>query len=1635
MKRFYKNTLISRVCNQALRVVALLCVLIGVGSTAWGYTAFYEKSQTEKALTLKLNKSLNSNNGYYNYGIKDEKTTNLGDLTKTLKLEEYYYRTQVYEDKVCGDGSQIEFYIDGSETPQVGYVDWTPTELGTFNNNYCQEWKYSNFNINFPASIGKHDVYVKVKAKAGNDCSGTICLTNQDGGKCDGGGYYITYNVPAKIYVYGDAIKHGDFVGGKYYAACELTDKENVIRTKLDETNTWFEFSEKQAENKNNNGAYKQATYNSSRNVGVILNKHDNKGGNSLNNLEINSKDGYSAPVYFYYDTKGTSKYSDDEYWVVASQKIAYTLKFENGTEYSCTDLESGDICVKEIELEEGDHKFKVYRNNVAYYYFSNPTNNTFTGNLDETSLSKGDQWTTIKINKLGKCTFTISGNVKLKVDYEELKEPVLLSHNPIISADNKTATLSAYLQGTLCTSGGIADYGFVFCSGGTGCIPTTTSPQKSATGDGLGRGDDFTYDATTANDEFLGGVTYGYRAYVKIGDNMYLSRETNYFRLEDDCVPQPAGNGVVTFTIDASLGADYENDCKLIYGSLQTAINKLRDSHNNDEGFKYATEKHTLNQPVVFNVKYVESYTYQGNKKAVISGGGDDSRNSLALIFKDFNSSEDANPLNTLTIKGYSDKTETNVNNRPRLHHVILRNSRNIILDNLLIISDPSGKIGDDALEFDLENGSFWDIKVGDRDHNVLVKNCMIGSSGFTGLHASGYDGITFENNEFEAVFDGKDGNAVDWGASAKFMMCQNIKFIRNNFRGAHATLVWLQECQNVLFMNNVFWNTNQYEHSGCSSIRVVAQYSGEILKHGFYYNTFFLANNKNKEKYNFLSFDITKNPGGGSKENFYSDKGVGAIEFMYNNCYSYDTDVPGRNTDPFLGLESEFGTKFTKICNNNFWSLYDQNEWIAKGSPANYNSAFEFGCNSDFTNVSELVCKTTASGPASLVIKGGGDLNKGVLLTVDGIKTATNQTVDSKEVKYDRYNANVRPGTNLTYGAYQGKEASTLQADSETGVPTIYWVGVSEKWDDRNNWAFFSTNDISLANEGPQARSGLQLQRLSCLNNLPENLKVVITETPAVVLKEGERKWPQLPSAFDSDTRSRETITDELLEGIPAEEQVSAGTGVIDKPSKFADNIELEYGAAIKGIEKLVNGGDHYGSATVNFTAPRDGWILVGTIVKPFENGTSGNTRNIISNDYFLNHLPKVQMHQIETKISADASAFVWEDPFASLYVEVKPYDVFAISLPDAYGQYGLPAVFYEKKYGVKYDPKQPVVYEPFVGRFVNEKGDNPIKYEDLTQGQWNLLNNSYPCNIDAKELVKIAEGELQYYDGSSFKPLTGVQGDVLLKPQHGFIYKPTGRTLTITKGMLADGNTRSRSAEVEMPTLSLNLVNANTKTHNSNIAIRYDEFLGEGNVSENNVEKVFATSVKEAPELYIIANDTKYASMDVATEAQTIPLGVRIKQPMNVRFEKSWLRGYKQATLVDKVTGEEYDLTSETYTTKRLEVGDIEGRFFLNLEEGVKEEELPEEGGDVSTEIEDNTSTNAEINIMVEESDNTIRVITNGVELKTIYVSDMSGRTMKYNVRGCAVHLKLPISEGVYLVNVIGDTASRTGKVILK
>ena len=363
-------------------------------------------------------------------------------------------------------------------------------------------------------------------------------------------------------------------------------------------------------------------------------------------------------------------------------------------------------------------------------------------------------------------------------------------------------------------------------------------------------------------------------------------------------------------------------------------------------------------------------------------------------------------------------------------------------------------------------------------------------------------------------------------------------------------------------------------------------------------------------------------------------------------------------------------------------------------------------------------------------------------------------------------------------------------------------------------------------------------------------------------------------------------------------------------------------------------------------------------------------------------------------------------------------------------------IPASYYYDWYGERFDPTEPLVYPPFKGRFINE--NQMISFTNLKVGEPNLLNNSYPCSIDAKKLEgnNKSNGKVQYYDSDArtFKTTDAVPGKVLIKPQQGFVFTPKNSSnISVNYDMLDDGNTRSRSAEIEMPLFSLNLYNANNNLNNSNIVIRYDEFLGEGNQSEADVEKAFSP-IDASPELYIMAYDKRYSSIDVNSTEKVIPLGVRLLKSMNIRFEKVWFRGFSKVTLLDKAINKEYDLLTETYTTQMLEPGDIEGRFFLYLEEASDDNvEDEEEGEDTPTSIEENSD--YEINIFVRELDNAIRVVTNGVELESIYVSDMAGRIMRYDVSGYSAELALPVTSGVYIVQVMGDKANRTEKVILK
>lgn len=1169
----------------------------------------------------------------------------------------------------------------------------------------------------------------------------------------------------------------------------------------------------------------------------------------------------------------------------------------------------------------------------------------------------------------------------------------VLIGKKAEVSQDGQSVSLYGYLSSTLCNAN-ITEYGFVYCQGTAtqGCTPSRNSPRIRVTENvtHLVRGEEFSIKDYSG---LVQGFTYGYKSYVMMNDMMMLSDETGYFTLAD-CTTRPVKGEPITYTVDASLGVTYENPCTLTYGSLETAIKRLKESYEDEnEDYQYVTkngDSYNLNQDVTMNVRFFDdspdvtgsAYAYAGTKK-VTSAGSDkvDGGTNLALLidFINLNATDDY----TLTIKA------DNPNAQPWVHHPIIRNSRNVTLDGLAMYSDPSGKINDCAFEIDV-NTTKWDgIQLGQvGDANILIKNCYIGSSGFSGVHVSGYDGVTFVNNEFEATFDKGTSNDKEWGASAKFMTTKNVKFINNNFRGDHCTLLWIQECQNMLFMNNVFWNTNKFMDLNYtpSAIRLVTQFGTDLQNIGVFYNTSYFAANTttSASKYDFMSFKV----GSGATSGGNSDFMVDAIYFKYNNCYSYDVDCPGRSSNAFLGIT----LPDDNFCGNNFWSEYD----VAQGNDV---SAFKFGCGeSKFVDVSAQVCETTATGPASLVIKGE-DLNLGTPLTAEEILDATEITVTEEEVTSDRYNEAIRKDVERwTLGAYQQGESKLTKV--------IIWQGVtSNNWDDRNNWI--------------DAETGV---RLTCLNNLAEDLKVIIPSANSAVYptpSHGVLYWPNIPSSFEAASRVTENK-------IPEKEQVTANA------NEFAKTIELEYGAGITGVENLVNGTSHYTNAITNFEAMRKQWILVGTVIMPWDKELK-DYRNLKSGDYFIkNHEPHVYMHAARLVETSGGITGQWDETFADLTVEVKPTTVFAIQLPDQYGKYKLPAAYYQG--GNKFNPDQNYLYT-FDGKFVNDAA--LPTYSELTAGKPALLNNSYPANIDARKIESLTGGKIQYYnyESGTFHNTDATTDAILLRPQHGFIFTPAeGKSsLEITTAMIASGDTKTRSAEVTLPTLSLNLFNANTGIGYSNVVVKVDEMLAEGEQAPTNVEKVFAPNYG-SPELYILANDTRYSRFTTNNNSVVIPLGVRLKQAMNIKFERAYINNYSEVILTDTYTGKEINLLRNTYTTETLVEGDIEGRFFLNLK--VAENDYNEDGDeDITTDVEDVLEESAAINIYVAEDGKTINVVSVDTNLQTIYVSDMTGRTDQYNVSGNAVSLRLPVAQGVYMVHVVADNATKTEKVILK
>ena len=605
-------------------------------------------------------------------------------------------------------------------------------------------------------------------------------------------------------------------------------------------------------------------------------------------------------------------------------------------------------------------------------------------------------------------------------------------------------------------------------------------------------------------------------------------------------------------------------------------------------------------------------------------------------------------------------------------------------------------------------------------------------------------------------------------------------------------------------------------------------------------------------------------------------------------------------------------------------------------------------------------------------------------------------------------------------------------IQTHEPKPVNTIIWHGkYSSEWDERNNWY---KEDGSL---------------VTCLDALTEDLKVIIPATNSeqyLTPPEGITQYPVLPVMnSDADFKARG-----FKDGVYHGEQVNAGG---ENATKVASTIYLEYGASLVGVEGLEgSGASRYNEAEIDFTARRHDWLLVGTVVKPWDRDEEGNiktendkklTRNMKSGDYFLNHLPHVYMHEAyitekEGKIIAD-----WKNSFASLEQNVPKDTAFAIRVPDQYGrgiQYipgvsleKLPAEVYNQLVpGNNFDGNAPHTYK-FNGRFYN---DNELPTYDVKRGVPTLLSNTYPASINAFKLHE-EKGTTQYYDYSkkSFVPVSSDNKDkAVIMPQHSFIFTSKEvEKLNITRTYMLNSEVGHRSATQDIPSLRLALSNV-SNTSASEVVVSYNEFKEDVDNLEVDAPKVFNAMETQLPDLYVMRYGKDWAGLVIPTIVEPIPLGINVSSA-NQTFRFSLINSTMDFDVIleDRFTEKQYNLSEgETCLVSDLAIGVCEGRFYLMLSERAVEEE-PEEGGDVTTDASDIEALAGGIDIFTQNSAVVVSA-TSDIELQQVIISDVAGRHQVYNVSGQYIKLDLPVNTGVYTISVIGDKVTRVEKIKL-
>lgn len=1198
---------------------------------------------------------------------------------------------------------------------------------------------------------------------------------------------------------------------------------------------------------------------------------------------------------------------------------------------------------------------------------------------------------------------------------YAKVGNPVChIGQSAVLSAGPK-ATMYGHLQATGCQT--LVNCGFVYTTNGS--TPGKSSSKWGETSaSSLSAGDNWSFKNAS---NLTVSTTYKYRAYVTTGsgvDNMYLSDEIGEFTPNNaDCGYYDFSGDEIYITVDNSLTTSVP--CELKYKNLKEAlgdVSGVKGIKNFSELYNSATSN--LNKNIVIEV--VSNLNsdgtpkkYTGNTTLGYATGGTSNSNSLNTApgnaITQINTGTGNNsPTKWLTIRAKSEK------NMPVIRHIAIFQCKNIRLQYLQIEGDASTQYRTGAYETGLDINNYtvgynsvpnWTeagTRIGSNgDAGIEVTNCKITSSGFAGVHIARYSGVYFEDNEF-ILKNANDDNTTDWGASFKIMNSDHIKFLRNDFTGAHATSMWLQNIQNMLVMNNVFWNNNSAKSNTSFICLVVQDKTGTVEKCGFYYNTMYLAEKPSGVTKTSTKVDFFRIGSKSTQDLSYVKPAT--VHFMYNNCYSYDENNIDGKSEGVLVTEASW---CSSINYNNFWSKYDEKNTSTTVSV--FNVPDDCSTAQRYVNVENIVCSESVD-PASLVIKGP-DLNVGSAISNDVSEMGANEIYNDRTHPSNGADAVRKTNGEWTLGAYQQAERG---GSSNRATKILWWGEVDNDWDNRSNWQILNEDGTTT--------------RLTCANDLdmdliaiipaPSNSQYPLPVNP-VTQEVGVKNYPVIPSKF------RGARTNVYSEG------VNAGQGISPVVDMYASKLEIEYGGVLKNVQSLKDDeGRHYTDAKNYFTAGRNEWILVGTVVMPFDEDDNTKVRYVKSKDYYLYQFPHVYMHkaQMGTDVSGNP-IFSWDYPFADLEIPVKENEVFAIKVPDQYGPNKLPASVYYKyrDNSMLTDGGVEKTFKPFEGRFLNE-GVEP-EYQ-IVDNSPIMLPNTLPANIKAYKAGYDNSGWVYIYD-YEYKNVSIVDDpsdEREIKSQHGFFFVPTDGNdgwFRVTNDMLSDNSTAYKSAGVVNPYYSIGVLNSNGDG-GSMAKVVLDELKADEYVKDMDLLNMVNASAPTQPEISFPRYEREFDNLVLPTFDEAIPLKLVVPVNMTAVFKTYRMYNVDYAVLVDRETGKEYNLLEGEDCRIELAKGTYIGRFYLNLSQS----------DDIPTVIDEDVVVNADDIDIYSNGKDVIISSTPRVELVEAYITDMSGRMSRYKFKD-AHHNRMVLNgmKGVYIIKAVGDNMSKTEKVIVK